>query len=243
MQERRPRTLKQGHTFAVFDPRGDIVADGGSADGVYHRDTRYLSRLELRLNDAPLLLLSSNVQEDNVVLTVDLSNPDLSLAGRNVLRGERIHVNRRKYLWQNCCYERLLVHNFDVVPHRLTLSISFASDFADLFEVRGQKRTRRGRSSFERRSDASVALLYSGLDGVKRVTTLSFEPAPARLDGGSAQFDLALGPGEAARMVLRVACDDESIAEGNVARRFYSAARLARRAMRATSGRATSLDS
>jgi glycogen debranching enzyme len=243
LQERRPRTLKQGHTFAVFDPRGDIVADGGSADGVYHRDTRYLSRLELRLNDAPLLLLSSNVQEDNVVLTVDLSNPDLSLAGRNVLRGERIHVNRRKYLWQNCCYERLLVHNFDVVPHRLTLSISFASDFADLFEVRGQKRTRRGRSSFERRSDASVALLYSGLDGVKRVTTLSFEPAPARLDGGSAQFDLALGPGEAARMVLRVACDDESIAEGNVARRFYSAARLARRAMRATSGRATSLDS
>ena len=75
-QERRPRVLKRGPTFAVFDPRGDIVAVRGSPDGIYHRDTRYLSRLELRLNDAPLLLLSSNVQEDNVVLTVDLTNPD-----------------------------------------------------------------------------------------------------------------------------------------------------------------------
>ena len=48
LQERRPRALKQGHTFAVFDPRGDIVAAEGSPEGVYHRDTRYLSRLELR---------------------------------------------------------------------------------------------------------------------------------------------------------------------------------------------------
>jgi hypothetical protein len=38
-------------------------------------DTRYLSRLELRLNSTPLLLLSSNVEEDNAVLTVDLDNP------------------------------------------------------------------------------------------------------------------------------------------------------------------------
>ena len=140
LQEHRPRTLKHGHTFAVFDPRGDIVASPGGSDGIYHRDTRYLSQLELRLNGAPFLLLSSDVREDNILLTVDLSNPDLSADGRNVLRGERIHVNRRKFIWQNCCYERLLVHNFDLVPHRLVLTIDFAADFADLFEVRGQKK-------------------------------------------------------------------------------------------------------
>ncbi len=128
-QERRPRSLKQGHTFAVFNPRGDIVAADGSRDGVYHRDTRFLSRLELRLNDSPLLLLSSNVQEDNTVLSVDLTNPDLSAAGQIVLRGELIHVNRRKYIWQNCCYERVLVNNFDVVAHDLTLSIALPRRF------------------------------------------------------------------------------------------------------------------
>jgi glycogen debranching enzyme len=241
-QDRRPRTLKHGHTFAVFDPRGDILAAAGSPDGIYHRDTRYLSRLELRLNDAPLLLLSSNVQDDNVVLTVDLSNPDLSAGGRNVLRGERIHINRRRYISQNCCYERLLVHNFDVVPHRLSLSIDFASDFADLFEVRGQKRARRGRQSIERRSDASVALHYVGLDGVERVTTLTFDPAPTRLDDTRARFERSLGSGEAMRAILQIACD-ETPADRDLARHFYSELRSVRRAVRTASGRATAMES
>lgn len=241
-QNRRPQTLKHGHTFAVFDPRGDILAAAGSPDGIYHRDTRYLSRLELRLNDAPLLLLSSNVQDDNVVLTVDLSNPDLNAGGRNVLRGERIHINRRRYISRNCCYERLLVHNFDVVPHRLSLSIDFASDFADLFEVRGQKRARRGRQSIERRSDASVALHYVGLDGVERVTTLTFDPAPTRLDDTRARFERSLGSGEAMRAILQIACD-ETPADRDLARHFYSELRSVRRAVRTASGRATALES
>src|SRR6516162_2972882 len=93
-QERRLRTLKHNHTFAVFDRRGDIIAANSISDGIYHHDTRHLSRLELRLNDAPLLLLSSNVQEDNAALQVDLANPNMP-ARR--LHGELIHVNRLKF--------------------------------------------------------------------------------------------------------------------------------------------------
>ena len=44
-----------------------------------------------------LLLLSSNVQEDNAVLTVDLANPGMPSRG---LRGELIHVNRLKFIWR-----------------------------------------------------------------------------------------------------------------------------------------------
>src|SRR5260370_18630365 len=113
-QERRVTGLKHGHTFAVFGRRGDIVACKGSTDGIYHRDTRYLSRLELRLNGAPLLLLSSNVQEDNTALTVDLANPGTASPD---LRGELIHLNRLKFIWDSACYERILVRNFDLRPH------------------------------------------------------------------------------------------------------------------------------
>ena len=131
-QERRPRTLKSGYTFALFDHRGDIVAGEGNSDGIYLHDTRFLSQLELRLNGAPLLLLSSNVQEDNAVLTVDLANPELISREGVAFRGELIHVNRLKYIWQNACYERLLVHNFDTRAHDVRLGIRFAADFADL---------------------------------------------------------------------------------------------------------------
>jgi glycogen debranching enzyme len=226
----------------LFDRHGDIVPGSGNSDGIYLHDTRFLSQLELRLNGAQLLLLSSNVQEDNAVLTVDLTNPDLMSRDGIALRGELIHVNRLKYIWQNAVYERFLVHNFDTREHFVTLGIRFGADFADLFEVRGKKRARRGQMSAERRSDASIVLRYLGLDGVERVTFLEFEPAPARLNTATAVFELSLGPGEGVRSVLRIACD-EGDQRASAGRQFYSSLRTARRALRVSSGRAASLDS
>jgi glycogen debranching enzyme len=185
------------------------------------------------------LLLSSNVQEDNAVLTVDLANP--GMASRE-LRGELIHVNRLKFIWNAALYERILVRNFDVRPHDVTLSMEFGADFADLFEVRGHGRARRGEVSIERRSGSSVALRYFGLDGVERVTSLAFEPAPNRLDNAAAVFELSLGQGQGARLVLRIACGQRA-QDDAVARRFYTALRAVRRALRDSSGRAASLDS
>jgi glycogen debranching enzyme len=242
-QERRPRALKSGYVFALFDRRGDIVAGPGNSDGIYLHDTRFLSQLELRLNGAPLLLLSSNVQEDNAVLTVDLTNPDLTGGDGSALRGERIHVNRLKYIWQNACYERLLVHNFDTRDHRVTLGVRFDADFADLFEVRGKKRAQRGQKRTERPSDDAVVLYYLGLDGIERVTCIDFEPRPTRLDTAAALFALALPPGEVVRIALRISCNDRKAQKPPIGRQFYSSLRSARRALKASSGRAASLDS
>jgi glycogen debranching enzyme len=183
------------------------------------------------------------VQEDNAVLTVDLTNPDRVVADGAVLRGELIHVNRLKYIWQNACYERLLVHNFDTRDHRVTLGIGFGSDFADLFEVRGKKRARRGQIVAERRSDNAVALRYRGLDNIERITCLEFEPAPTRLDTATAIFELPLAPGEGVRVVLCISCDDRREHSSGIARQFYSSLRSARRALRNSSGRAASLAS
>src|SRR6476620_4310110 len=74
----RPRrTLKHDDTFAVVDSHGDIGASTGGPDGIFHRDTRFLSRLELLLSGMQPLLLGSNLRDDNAVLTIDLTNPDI----------------------------------------------------------------------------------------------------------------------------------------------------------------------
>ena len=74
----RPRrTLKHDDTFVVLDTHGDIGASAGGTDGLFHCDTRFLSRLELLLNGMQPLLLGSNVRDDNTSLTVDLTNPDV----------------------------------------------------------------------------------------------------------------------------------------------------------------------
>src|SRR5205085_8144784 len=195
-REPRSRILKHGDTFAVFNPFGDIAAGSGSADGLYHEDTRHLSQLELYLNGDRPLLLSANPGEDNALLTVDLANPDTQDADGGALHRELIYLNRRQFVWQGAYNELLLVRNFDRDPHVVTISLRFAADFADVFEVRGQRRAKRGRRSAESLSSDTVVLRYRGLDGVERDTNLRFDPAPARLDTASAHFVLNLRGGE-----------------------------------------------
>src|SRR2546429_8517070 len=72
----RTRVLKQGDTFAVFDRFGDIDTFGSGELGLYYQDTRFLSRLTLKLGKDRPLLLSSTVREDNAVMAVVPTNPD-----------------------------------------------------------------------------------------------------------------------------------------------------------------------
>src|SRR5690349_21727802 len=77
LQERRPRMLKHGDTFAVFDQNGDAFAGPSRPEGLFHCDTRHLSRFTLTIGGARALLLSSTLRDDNATLTCDLTNPEL----------------------------------------------------------------------------------------------------------------------------------------------------------------------
>ena len=118
IQQRWPRTLKQGDTFALFDALGDCVAPGLSPGGLFHNDTRYLSDMLLLLDGQRPLLLSSAVENDNVVLTVDLSNPDIYQGNALILPRESLHIRRSKFLWQGTCHERIAIRNFDSRPQK-----------------------------------------------------------------------------------------------------------------------------
>src|SRR5579872_2032629 len=236
-REPHNRVLKHGNTFAVLDAFGDIDGADGSPDGVYHDDTRYLSRLELRLDGDRPLLLSSNPAEDSSVLSFDLANPDMAGSDGSVLQRELLYVNRRQFIWRAAYCELVMVRNYDLRSHDVTLSLRFGADFADIFEVRGQTRSRRGQCSARRLSADTVALRYRGLDGIERVTTLRFEPAPTELDIGRARFVFKLGPGAWRRLTMRVSCGAENRDDWGV-RRYYQSLRAARQEQRRSSGRA-----
>jgi len=241
LQERRTRTLKYGDTFAVFDQRGDIGGEPGNSEGLYHRDTRILSQFQLLLEEARPLLLSSMTQDDNAVFSADLSNPDLLINGQIALRREQIHLHRMKFVWNAACHERLLVRNFGDAPLHIRVTFRFAADFADLFEVRGERRAAHGESSAELASDHSVLLRYLGLDKIERVTSLTFEPAPKTLTTGRAVYEFALKPGEMRRIFVRYGVPDDGGKWSG--RGFYRQMRMARHTLRESSGRAASVDS
>src|SRR6266404_482258 len=141
----RPRrTLKHGDTFVVVDTHGDIGASAGDADGLFHDDTRFLSQLELLVNGLQPLLLGSNLRDDNALLSVDLTNPDFYVDGKIALQKDLLHIARTIFLWRGTAYQRLVVRNHGDRSIGLTLTILYGNDFADLFEVRGLRRSRRG---------------------------------------------------------------------------------------------------
>jgi N-terminal domain of (some) glycogen debranching enzymes/PEP-utilising enzyme, PEP-binding domain len=177
----------------VFDHYGDIVSADASPEGLYHEDTRYLSDLGVLVNRRRPLLLSSTVQDNNAVLTADLTNPDIFVDGVLDLPRDTIQIVRSKFLWQSASYERFGIRNFDSLAQPVEVGFHFAADFADIFEVRGYKRERRGKTD-RKVSERGVALIYHGLDGIERRSIIRFDPKPEHIDQSAALFRLNRSP-------------------------------------------------
>jgi glycogen debranching enzyme len=203
----RTRVLKQGDAFVSVDRFGDLRALGQSADGLFHDGTRFLSRLELRLEGVRPLLLSSSVQADNALFVANLTNPDLELAGGVELQRDTVHVQRSLVLGDAALHQELRLRSYHPVPVTVSLTLGFAADFTDIFEVRGSHRAARGTLDAPAVRGNEVVLRYVGLDDVERRTRLVLDPAPNALDGVHAAYQLLLEPGEERRLDLAVACE------------------------------------
>jgi glycogen debranching enzyme len=204
----RPRrSLKHDDTFIVLDSHGDIGASAGGPDGLFNADTRYLARLELVLDDVQPLLLGSNLRDDNSSLTVDLTNPDVYRNGRIVLQKDMLHIVRTLFLWRGTCYQRIGLQNHGDQPASFDLTLLFDNDFADLFEVRGEKRPRRGIGIGRLPGAGAVLFEYEGLDGKLRNTALHFDPRPTRLTVSAATYHLDLAPQQVSSLFVTVSCN------------------------------------
>ncbi len=236
----RPRrALKHDDTFVVLDSHGDIGASAGGPDGLFNADTRYLARLELVLDGVQPLLLGSNLRDDNSALTVDLTNPDVYRNEHIVLQKDMLHIVRTIFLWRGTAYQRIGLQNHGEGTASFDLTLLFDNDFADLFEVRGERRLRRGIGSSKLLGPADVALEYNGLDGKPRSTALQFDPRPTRLAVNAATFHLDLAPQQASSLFVSVACNKPAALKPAP---FFRGLLAHRREMRQSTSGATSIE-
>jgi glycogen debranching enzyme len=185
--------LKHGDSFAVFDARGDIVPSDASEEGLYRDGTRFLSRFELLLYGQRPLLLSSTVSADNAIFEADLTNPDLRRDGAvAVARGE-LNVCRTRMLWEACCVERIEVTSYRLDRIEVPISLYFDADFADVFEVRGTRRARRGERLPDETGDGYL-MRYRGLDHRERRARLHWNRRPDRGGQNRVMWWLSLEP-------------------------------------------------
>ena len=217
----RTRVLKDGEAFAVFDRYGDILPQGLGEQGLYYQGTRFLSHLEFRLNGKRPLILSSTIRDDNALLTVDVTNPDLQWGRDVLLPRNTVHVFRSAFLQNETCHMHVRLRNYALQPLDVTFSLDLEADFADIFEVRGITRPRRGRLLPAEATASGCVLTYEGLDGVTRRTRVEASPHPARIANGRLEFQAPMGPHGETNVFLTVGCE---VGEAGTAPLEYQAA-------------------
>lgn len=234
----RMYSLKHGDTFLVADALGNIAGDD---DGLFHNDTRILSRFVVLLGGELPSLLGAGLSQDNAVFTSHATNRTPSPLGDEGLPQGAIHLQRSMLLWSDRLYQRIRIENFGRAEVRVPLTLRFGADFHDMFEVRGATRLRRGRlAGPEVRGDA-VVLHYTGLDKVARQAVLRFSDAPQHLDGDIAEFLFRLPGHGAVDLYVEIGAEEATEAPGRA--RFRHACAQARRRMRDLSRHGTVLRS
>jgi glycogen debranching enzyme len=193
----------RGSTFLVTTRQGDIAPAGARELGLFDQDTRYLSHYELEIRAGHMVRLSA-----------DTSHPaynqvDLMLSGpsREELLDDPsnfLHIRRRQML-EHGLVEEIAFSNFLMRPIEVDVVVRFGADFADIFEVRGARRPKRGVMHRPRVNGNSVLLAYDGLCGTRYETVVSFNTPPAELEGDRATFSLRLAADRAATIEIRVA--------------------------------------
>ncbi|HUO93290.1 MAG TPA: amylo-alpha-1,6-glucosidase [Rhizomicrobium sp.] len=218
--------LKDHDTFVVSNSFGDIEGD---SEGLFRNDTRVLSRFSLTLAGGRPTLLGTARSSDNVFLTSHLVNDPLTPLGGHYTPGSVVHVRRTKLLWQACLFERITCTNYGDREASLPLSLRIGADFADMFEVRGSARKKRGTLRPPEIADGILTMRYEGLDGVERATAIAFSETPEHLSPREARFALVLPPGAKKEIYIEIG---EKISGKADRTRFRHAAANARWNMR-----------
>ena len=171
--------LKENELMMVCDELGNMPL-GRRRLGLYYRDMRYLSLFDMAIaGQRPRLLSFSS--EQNYVCDIQMANPTLELADGNTALARTISIRRSRFL-KDGLHERISFYNHNRFAVHFRLTLTFGSDFCDIFEVRGWEREKRGTLAPPIYADSRLTLGYMGLDGVRRRTEVHFDPAPATVE-------------------------------------------------------------
>ncbi|HTE69076.1 MAG TPA: amylo-alpha-1,6-glucosidase [Actinomycetes bacterium] len=200
-------STKEGDMFLCADAEGNLDAEKAIGAGFYWRDTRYLSDFMLQVDGHAPLLLSTSA--DRVFAShVDLANQDLVEEDGTIAAVQGTVNIRRTRVIDGRLHERIRVKNYNAAAVDLTVRLTFGTDFADIFEVRGLKRATRGKMARPKAGRQSAAFAYAGEDGVFRETRIAFELEPTEVmvddEQVVAEWRLRLQPTQTEMIALTV---------------------------------------
>ncbi|WP_427005187.1 glycogen debranching N-terminal domain-containing protein [Pseudarthrobacter sp. H2] len=150
-------TLVEGSSFCISSANGDIHPE--YPHGVFHGDTRILSRWNLTVDGEPLEPLAAKTKE-----------PYRALFAGRVLRSDGyadspLIVERLRELGAGI-QEQITVRNYSSAPVECVVSLRVEADFADLFEVKEARIQRQWEES--RETDGESLIIRAAWQEVRK---------------------------------------------------------------------------
>lgn len=186
------RVIKENDLFLLTDTKGNIPENHPYGLGLYTKDTRFLSKLDVRINGEEPILLSSDATE-NYMAKILLTNPHMERDGELILWRESVEIERLRFIYDGVLYETIKVKNYFPKPVSFQLSVHMDVDFADMFIVRGFQTGAVGNRQGQTVEDYALTYHYAGADGIRRRTKVQWDRLASHIkEEGSIQFEYTL---------------------------------------------------
>ncbi|MDZ5471216.1 amylo-alpha-1,6-glucosidase [Bacillus sp. 31A1R] len=186
------RVIKENDLFLLTDTKGNIPLNHPYGLGLYSKDTRFLSKFDIRINGEEPILLSSDASE-NYMAQILLTNPHMEKDGELILWRESVEIDRTRFISNDVLYETIKVKNYFPKPISFNVSVHMDVDFADMFIVRGFQSGKIGERTGQQVTDQSLTFNYLGADDIERSTTIKWDRTAKNVsEEGNVTFDFSL---------------------------------------------------
>ncbi|SDJ57657.1 amylo-alpha-1,6-glucosidase [Salimicrobium halophilum] len=180
--------IKEDDLFLTTEKSGDVEGSEEKGYGLYTKDTRFLSKFELMLNDSKPSLLSSD-DDENYRASMRLVEVEEDKGATEALR--------ERFIYDGILYERMTFTNYFLEERTLKVNVHFDVDFRDMFLVRGFATGETGEKTGITYEDQSMVIGYQGKDDVPRETRITWKESGAHVvEEGEVEAIWTLAPQE-----------------------------------------------
>lgn len=211
--------LKDGDLFAVFPASGEInardaaIGEARSKDGLFFRDTRYLSRLSISINGTRPIEMGHDARDDDAGFRSDLANTYLVDSQGTEFLDFDLHIRRDRFL-SDGLYDQIEISNYGTATADLDVTLECWADYRDIFEVRGAEPTEKGEMLPTEFNDGTIRFAYATADGRHLTTLVKIDPAPD-FASGRPHVRLTIAPKARRLISCTVLVSEETIGADN----------------------------
>jgi glycogen debranching enzyme len=184
-------TINRGDTFVLSEMDGCITAY--TDQGMYSRDTRYVSNYEIFADGERWILQNSGALAYYASRTY-LTNPRI-MTEYNEIEAATVSLVLDRAV-SDGIHEDFEIHNYNMRRVRFSLELSLRTDFADIFEVKAKRLVRKGNVTTEWHLKASELINSYEHNEFRRsvVTRLMHSGSAANYSNGRISFLVDLDP-------------------------------------------------